>query len=65
LHQLAGDSHKKIGLVYIGYFPFVLLHECPNSCMSGKDKYYIFLNVLKFEKYIVYVKVRIWIWWKC
>jgi len=26
---------------------------------------YLFLNVLKFEEYIVYVKVRIWIWWKC
>jgi len=33
--------------------------------MSEKYKYYVFLNVLKFEEYIVYVKVRIWIWWKC
>jgi len=22
--------------------------------MSGKDKYYVFFNVLKFEEYIVY-----------
>jgi len=34
----------------------------PNSCMTGKDKYYVFVNILNFEKYIVYVKVRIWIW---
>jgi len=32
--------------------------------MIEKDKYYVFLNVLKFEEHIVYVKVRIWIWWK-
>jgi len=31
----------------------------PNSCVSGKDKCYVFLNVLKFKEYIVYVKVRI------
>jgi len=37
----------------------------PNSYMNGKDKYYVFLNVLKFEKYIMYVKVWIWIWWQC
>jgi len=24
-----------------------------------------FLNVLKFEEYIMYVKLQIWIWWKC
>jgi len=24
-----------------------------------------FFNVLKFEEYIVHVKVWIWIWWKC
>jgi len=35
----------------------------PKSCISGKDNFYVFLNVLKFEKYIVYVKVRIWISW--
>jgi len=28
----------------------------PNSYVTKKEKYYIFLNVLKFEKYIVYVK---------
>jgi len=33
--------------------------------MSGKDKCYVFLNVLKFEECIVYVKIQIWIWWKC
>jgi len=33
--------------------------------MTEKNKYYVLLNVLKFEKYIVYVKVQIWIWWKC
>jgi len=32
--------------------------------MTEKDKCYVFLNVLKFEEYIVYVKVRIWISWK-
>jgi len=32
----------------------------PNFCMSKKNKYYAFLNVLKFEEYIVYVKVWIW-----
>jgi len=33
--------------------------------MSVKDKCYVFFNALKFEEYIVYIKVRIWIWWKC
>jgi len=33
--------------------------------MIGKDKYYVLFNVVKFEEYILYVKVRIWIWWKC
>jgi len=32
--------------------------------MSEKVKCYVFLNVVKFEEYIVHVKVRIWIWWK-
>jgi len=30
-----------------------------NSCMIGKDKYYVLFNVLKFEEYILYVKVRL------
>jgi len=34
-----------------------------NSCISGKDKYYVIFNVLKFKEYIMYVIV--WIWWKC
>jgi len=37
-----------------------------NSCITGKDKYYVIyviFNVLKFKEYIVYVIV--WIWWKC
>jgi len=25
----------------------------PNTCMSEKYKYYVFLNVLKFEEYMV------------
>jgi len=25
--------------------------------MTGKDKYYVFFNVLKFEEYIMYAKV--------
>jgi len=29
--------------------------------MSGKDKCYEFLSLLKFEEYIVYVKIQIWI----
>jgi len=33
--------------------------------MTKKNKYYVFLNVLKFGEYIVYIKVRIWIWLKC
>jgi len=32
--------------------------------MSEKYKYYVFLNMLKFEKYIMHIKVQIWIWWK-
>ena len=26
-----------------------------NSCITGKDKYYVIFNVLKFKEYIVYV----------
>jgi len=26
--------------------------------MTEKNKYYVFFNVLRFEEYIVYVKVR-------
>jgi len=33
-----------------------------NSCITGKDKYYVIFNVLKFKEYIMYVIV--WIWWK-
>jgi len=54
--------------MYTDYFSSRLMDFCmnvPNSCMTRKDKYYVFLNVLKFEEYIVYVKVQIWIWWKC
>jgi len=36
-----------------------------NFYMTEKNKYYVFLNVIKFEEYITYVKIRIWIWWKC
>jgi len=25
-----------------------------NSCITGKDKYYVIFNVLKFKEYIVY-----------
>ena len=28
-----------------------------NSYITGKDKYYVILNVLKFKEYIVYVIV--------
>jgi len=28
-----------------------------NSCITGKDKYYVIVNVLKFKEYIVYVIV--------
>jgi len=28
-----------------------------NSCITGKDKYYVIFNVLKFKEYIVYVIV--------
>jgi len=31
----------------------------PNSSMTGKDMYYVFLNVLKLEKVIVSIKIRI------
>jgi len=37
----------------------------PNSSIIGKDKYYVFFNMLKIKEYIVYVIVWIWIWWKC
>jgi len=30
--------------------------------MNGKDKYYVYFNVVKFKEYIVYV--ILWIWWK-
>jgi len=33
--------------------------------MSRKDKGYLFLNMPKFEEYIVHVKEKIQIWWKC
>jgi len=26
-----------------------------NSCITGKDKFYVIFNVLKFKEYIVYV----------
>ena len=28
-----------------------------NSCITGKDKYYVIFNLLKFKEYIVYVIV--------
>jgi len=36
-----------------------------NSFITGKEKYFVFFNVLKFKEYIVYVILWIWIWWKC
>ena len=32
--------------------------DVQNFCMCEEDKYYVFFNVLKFTKFIVYVKVR-------
>jgi len=52
---------KKINL-YLCRSVIFLLNFCmnvPNSCMTKKNKYYVFLNVLKFGEYIVYIKVRI------
>jgi len=49
---------KKIAHVYFNYFFFLdFCMNVPNFCMTKKDKYYIFLNVIKFEEYIMYVKV--------
>jgi len=64
-HRLACRSHKKNLHLYIliTFLP-VFCMNIPNSCMNEKDKCYVFLNVLKFEEYIVYVKIRVWIWWK-
>jgi len=28
-----------------------------NSCLTGKDKYYVFFNVLEFKEYIVYMNM--------
>jgi len=36
--------------------------DISNSCITGKDKYYVVFNVLKFKEYMVYVIVWIWIW---
>jgi len=49
--------------MYINYFFMDSCINVSNSYITGKDKYYVFFNVLKFKKYIVYVIV--WIWWKC
>jgi len=53
------SPHKKKNLHLCISVTFLidLYMNVPNSCMSEKDKYYIFLNVLKFEYYILYVKV--------
>ena len=48
---------KKIALVYINYFFMDSCINVSNSCIIGKDKYYVFFNVLKFKEYIVYVIV--------
>jgi len=54
---------KKLPFLYKSYF---FIDSCiPNSRITGKNKYYVFFNVLKFKEYIVYVIVWIWIWWKC
>jgi len=49
--------------MYISYFFINFSINILNFCISGKDKYYVSFNVLKFKEYIVYVIV--WIWWKC
>jgi len=57
LCKLAFGLHKKekkFILVHINYFSF---KNVSHSYMSGKDQYYELLNVLKFEEYILYVKV--------
>ena len=33
--------------------------DVPNFCISGKNRCYVFLNVLNFEEFIVHVKVQI------
>jgi len=46
---------KKFALVYINYFFMDYCINVSNSCITGKDKYYVIFNVLKFKEYIVYV----------
>ena len=48
---------KKFVLVYINYFFMDFCINVPNSCITEKDKYYLFFNVLKCKEYIVYVIV--------
>jgi len=50
-------TRKKLALVYINYFFMDSCINISNSCITGKDKYYVFFNVLKFKEYIVYVIV--------
>jgi len=58
-HGLACDPHKKnLHLCMLVTFLLDFYINVTNSCMSGK-KCYVFLNVLKFEEYIMYVKVQI------
>jgi len=56
--QLISPHKKNLHLCILITF-FYSCTNVLNSCMTRKDKYYVFFNVLKFEKYILYVKVRI------
>jgi len=51
------DVHKKLYLYMLDIFLNFYM-DVQNFCMCEEDKYYVFFNVLKFTKFIVYVKVR-------
>jgi len=55
--RLASPHKKKL---YLCILITSFMESCinvSNSCITGKDKYYVIFNVLKFKEYIVYVIV--------
>jgi len=53
--NLLARIKKKFALVYISYFFMDSYINVPNSCITGKDKYNVFFNMLKFKEYIIYI----------
>jgi len=54
-----GSHKKKLTLVYAAYFLLDFFVNITKSCIREKDKYYVCLNVLKFENFNMHVKVQI------